>query len=248
MVENYYKPPFWNKNPNDDPEFVELVNSEIAPSDGKALDKYLAKITKDWIEKMVDKHLSIEHEEWRPLVRFGKVIDRYEVSNFGRIFDCLCGVVKRHNIRLYPRHAIVKIEYNLDIPKDLFEYKYSKGSKKDTVSLKIHSHTAVAATFIPFDLNPPVSIESWAVTPDECKEYMSQASVIDHWDGNPFNNHVTNLRWTTNIGNNDRRKQQFIAAGKLKHDKIINILRGERKNRPRLSYIQSESTVTKFLC
>lgn len=115
-------------------------------------------------------------EEWRPVVGYEGL---YEVSDWGRVRSVLrvekCGNGKGSE-RIFGG-KIIKFAYKQNTKYHRY-YLHKKGEKNKWFSC----HRLVAEAFIPNPENKP---------------------CIDHIDGNPENNTVSNLRWVTNQENSN---------------------------------------------
>ena len=53
--------------------------------------------------------------------------------------------------------------------------------------------------------------DEWDTLSDKVKSYIECGMVVDHWDDNPLNNHIDNLRWCTSLENSNHRKKKKYA-------------------------------------
>ena len=82
-----------------------------------------------------------------------------------------------------------------------------KSSGKETKTIPVHR--VVMETYKPIDKFPPDELkDTWDNVPEQWKQWVRETAVIDHIDDNPANNDVTNLKWTTNLGNSNFRKER----------------------------------------
>ena len=153
-------------------------------------------------------------EEFKPVVRFGKVLPDYYTSKDGRVWS-----KKRNKFitsweQYYKKYSGEKklslMRVSFTIPDDLYEdHKHRKTSTSINVcKVDISSHRVVAETWMPIDEYPPIPKEDWNKCPESAKQFMRDTAIIDHKDNNPRNNHVSNLQWVTPKENEFNRKKQ----------------------------------------
>lgn len=152
--------------------------------------------------------------QFKPVVRYGKEIPGYYVNLNGDIISTL-GKSSRFlkpKIKWAPRligeRALKCHSYTLSIPNGLFtDYDYRARGKKYAPAICVDRHRAVMETWRPIDKFPPTMVaECWDQTPEPAKEWIRRTAYVDHIDGNPANNHVSNLRWVMPIENESNRK------------------------------------------
>lgn len=148
--------------------------------------------------------IMLEGEQWRDVVGYEGL---YIVSNFGRIASLPKIVERRHlgKTSYYPIKGGIKRQFlrGRKFPKYLYVDLYSgfKTFKSKMV------HRVVSDAFIP---NP------------------EKKPCIDHIDGNPLNNSVLNLRWSTHLENSHNpiteertKKARCRAILKLKNGAVV---------------------------
>ena len=93
-------------------------------------------------------------------------------------------------------------------------YKYHKNTpnaKNERLSVSVHR--LIKETLEPLDTHYHelgITDDEWEKTPDSVKQILKEGGpVIDHDDGDPFNNNITNLVWKTSLGNSSHRKEQL---------------------------------------
>ena len=151
-------------------------------------------------------------EQFKPAVRFGKVLPGYYVSNTGRIFSSKNGKIKEGFIHTSCRtdgtKRIKEVMHSFSIPRGLYEdHDYVRPDRKNCAKIPVSAHRLVAETWKPIDENPPNSLkEDWDKAPESFKQWVKDTAIIDHIDDDPTNNHVDNLRWVTPKENQPIRK------------------------------------------
>lgn len=156
------------------------------------------------------KSISLKGEEWRDIIGYEGL---YMVSSFGRVISLERRVSNGKSFRVVPFSL-----KNPNIIKDRPNYKrleyhlYNNGRGRKAITC----HRLVATAFIP---------------------NINNYSSIDHIDGNPFNNHVENIRWCNNTMNmnNPITRKRISKAKKgiyntLKSKKVYQFKNGELVN------------------
>jgi len=153
-------------------------------------------------------------EEFKPLVRFGKMIPGYYVAKDGRGILGKKGKILSvwKDTKGYPTSSV-------SIRSDFFsDYTYKTQQKGKNISLKLNLHRAVIETWNPIDENPPESLkEEWnqVITPEmvgqpripqSYKKWVEDTAFVDHIDSDITNNDLTNLRWVIPKDNESNRK------------------------------------------
>ena len=157
-------------------------------------------------------------EEFKPLRKYGKIIPRYFVSKDGKIVSRRTSNEKVLNPYFYKtglKYGNVVVSIDEDDHKELFPndtHDYYVGGtgirKKKSISRSIYIHQAVMWSWKPIDEYPPVPMGEWEQTPESVKDIVRKSICIDHIDGDSSNNHIDNLRYTSQAGNNCWRKEQ----------------------------------------
>ena len=175
-------------------------------------------------------------EEFRPVTKFGVVIPDYFVSRDGRVLSSKTSKPKilnpkyeiiegnpnapgggykvPHSIGLrvrkdmFPDYTYNTSQQNLNVPGSKYYKRLTKDPTKTTIYLKYHR--AVMEAWKPIDEYPPERLKDcWEDIPEEAKQWIRESAIIDHIDGDTFNNHVDNLRWVTPKENSHHRKAQI---------------------------------------
>ncbi len=167
-------------------------------------------------------------DNWKPVVRFGKVVEGYEVNKLtGDIYSTKTHRMLRGHVAYETRADGSKrpkeVMYSLSIKTGYYEdFTHRRADRVNCAKLPLSGHRAVAETFIPIDENPPEELaDDWnrIITPDmvgqplmqeNMKQWVRDTAYIDHRDDDPTNNCWTNLNWTTPKKNNNRRKQEGL--------------------------------------
>ena len=103
---------------------------------------------------------------------------------------------------------ITDYSYRFYFPIGYFpDYSFQRKGNKETKTIPVHR--VVMETYKPIDKFPPDELkDTWDNVPEQWKQWVRETAVIDHIDDNPANNDVTNLKWTTNLGNSNYRKER----------------------------------------
>ena len=159
--------------------------------------------------------------EMRTAICYGKEIDRWSVSRCGKVWSSGRGQNKLISGR--KMYSFTKEGKHLDgimicLKTQAGFWDDGSGHTHESYSgwfrRDISIHKIVMDTWAPLYDNPPegVSWEFWEIGrkyPDNLKFY-SESVVIDHIDDDPTNNHLDNLKRTTNLKNNPHRKAKGI--------------------------------------
>lgn len=144
-----------------------------------------------------------------------KTIDEfsnYEVSNNGNVRRKKCIVIHSNGMVTNYKERLLKQEINR------ISYKRVTLSQNN-IQKRFQSHRLVAKYFIPNPENKP---------------------CVNHIDGNPSNNHVSNLEWCT-YSENERHSYDILgkinANRKLNKEQIIDILENCVKSNIRNVYL-----------
>ena len=177
----------------------------------------------------------MSREIWKQVVRFGKMIDGYKVSNMGRVRgpkgNVLIPVCKKNPYKktkdgnqeessedYKKQKSASALRVTISFDDDIFpDYKYSKRSYKGRSRLTINIHKLVMDAFKPIDEYPPISKEEWDKTPESAKQLIRDTVFIDHINDDPYDNRVENLRWVTPLQNSNYRKQREKMTAKTKN-------------------------------
>ena len=141
--------------------------------------------------------------------------DSYEISNFGRIRSKERIIISKDGRKRFLPENILNIGERKHLYKNVCLYKNGLGER-------FSIHRLVATHFIPNPKNLP---------------------YIDHIDGNPSNNHVSNLRWVTQKENmNNPVTKKKCSERVYTDDRNVKILETRRKN----GLINKEKEVHQF--
>lgn len=164
--------------------------------------------------------------EFKPLVRFFKIIPGYYVSKAGNIYNSVTNRIlnpfSNYEYRKDGSQRLKEVAVRLSIPKKFFnDYEYRtrkdvKNSTRDRIYLPIHR--AVIESWKSIDECPPDRLkEEWnqiitsemvgqSRIPESYKQWVRDTAIVDHIDDNPANNSVNNLQWVVPKDNNSYRK------------------------------------------
>ena len=156
-------------------------------------------------------------EEFKPLRRYNKIIPKYFISKDGRILSKRCPKEKFLTPYFYKtglKYGTFIISIDEEVHKELFPndpYDYYVGGngirKKKSISRSLTVHQAVMWSWKPIDDYPPVSCkEYWDESHEEIKDLLRKSICVDHIDGDSSNNHIDNLLYTSQSGNNHYSK------------------------------------------
>lgn len=145
--------------------------------------------------------ITLKGEEWRDVIGYEGL---YMISSFGRVISLERKVSNGKSFRTVP-FSLKNPNIIVDRPNyKRLEYHLYKNKRERKA---ITCHRLVATAFIPNPNNYP---------------------SIDHIDGNPFNNHIENLRWCNNFinMNNPITKKRISESkkGKINTPKSIPIV------------------------
>ena len=149
-------------------------------------------------------------QEFKHIVRFGKVLPKYLISEDGRLYSETTGKLLKatpsYHTNADGTKRLTSVRTNLHIPKGLFEDYSHVAKSEDTVTITLRTHRAVMETWRPIDEYPPIPKEDWDKCPESAKQWIRDTAIVDHKDDDPSNNHVDNLQWVIPKDNNPHRK------------------------------------------
>jgi hypothetical protein len=153
-------------------------------------------------------------EEFKPLIRYQKVIPGYFVSKTGS------GIIGKKGNLLSKWNNSGYHYTSIRIKSDFYDdYTYATHGGKDDITLKIAVHRAVMESWRPIDEYPPDEIaDEWfeVITPEmvgqprippKTRQWVRDTALVDHKDPDPTNNHLNNLRWVKPKDNEPNRKK-----------------------------------------
>lgn len=143
----------------------------------------------------------MENEIWKPVVRKGKTIPGYYISNYGRISSSKTGKILSIRNRTSSERGDAS-DIMLPIPKRLSKYFFGRNR------IYCQIHQLVAEAFMPIDQYVPECLKPhWDNLHEDVKRWVRDTVYIDHIDNNPFNNRVDNLRYVKPVENNSHNKK-----------------------------------------
>lgn len=106
------------------------------------------------------------------------------------------------------KSKITDYSYRFYFPIGYFpDYSYQRKGNRETKTIPVHR--VVMETFRPIDEYPPEELkDTWNDVPEEWRGWVRKTALIDHKDNNPFNNHISNLRWSDTLNNSNFRKER----------------------------------------
>tara|TARA_B100001029_G_C14745405_1_gene277803 strand:+ start:84 stop:566 length:483 start_codon:yes stop_codon:yes gene_type:complete len=152
-------------------------------------------------------------DEFKPVIRFGKVLPDYHASKDGRVWSEKRNRFMTSFAQYYKKYSGEKklslMRFAFTIPDNLYEdHKHRKTStSRNVCKIDISAHRVVAETWMPIDEYPPVPKEVWDKSDELMKQCIRDLAIVDHKDNNPRNNHVDNLQWVTPKENEFNRKK-----------------------------------------
>lgn len=169
------------------------------------------------LESILDFHI-----QYKPVVRFGKIIEGYYSTKSGVIFsDKSKSTLKPHESwrRLSDGTKVLReVTVKFFIDHDLYD-DYNYGCNGKTViklqsrrTIRVPVHRVVAETWMPIDEYPPASLkDTWNDVPESWRQWVRDTAFIDHIDSDVTNNNIDNLRWVTPKENQPHRKEQSLS-------------------------------------
>jgi len=154
----------------------------------------------------------------KPVVRFGIEIPGYCISKDSTVWSNKTGRILKQSTCLQ-NGRITRTNVVLYFDKDLFSdseglYERPDRPSGTTQRVSIDVHRLVMETHRPIDDYPPESLkDTWDDVPEPWKQWVRDTAYVDHFDDNPLNNHVDNLRWVTPKQNSKKHKQLELAKG-----------------------------------
>ena len=150
-------------------------------------------------------------EKWLPLVRFGKQIPNYQISDQGNVWDTSKNQPVQPKTTGQPWKNWAALCVSVRIPSnDFFGEEYIYASK----SITCRVHRLVMEAFRPIDEYPPIPKSDWDAAPESAKKFIRESVVIDHINNDPLDNRLENLRWVSALENSAaRKKSKMLKEG-----------------------------------
>mgnify|MGYP001157190490 FL=1 len=162
---------------------------------------------------------SLYGDEFKPIVRWNKVISGYFISKYGKVISTRgktpieIKIVKNRPVGASnSKRKVLSTSFKVGLPPNFFDdyvYKSTDGKESSNSSVRIATHRAVMETWKPIDEYPPDQLKNdWDKAPESFKQWVRDTAFIDHIDDDPTNNCLDNLRWVTPLQNHYRRKKR----------------------------------------
>ncbi|WLW36975.1 HNH endonuclease [Synechococcus phage S-8S29] len=171
--------------------------------------------------------------EFKPLVRYNRVVDGYYVAKDGRFYSTKTNKVLKPYTAHEKSGRVKEQSYSLSIPYGFFpEHPHKKREGRNVAKTPLSAHRAVAETWMPVDTHPPEELaDEWfeVITPEmvgqlrippKTRQWVKDTVVVDHKDDDPTNNSLDNLRYVTPKKNNSRRKELEMKLLAEKRDSM----------------------------
>jgi len=154
-------------------------------------------------------------EMWQEVVVAEKIHPWYLVSNHGNIISRLTSKDKQMKLDYHNGRTSYKLYFPIDFfvgtSHDGYDYAIH-GKNKDKVRKNVYIHQLVMHTFKPLELFPPDELKDcWHMIPNPAKNWIKNTITINHIDHNPFNNHISNLEYVTQM-QNSRKAIEFYGG------------------------------------
>ena len=161
--------------------------------------------------------------EMKPAICYGKVYDKWLVSECGKVWSVTGNKVLSGSIKYnYPKNRekrISSIMHMISVQKEDWwgdgSAERTSGPNRLNFIRDIKLHKMIMDTWKPLYDNPPEGIvwEEWEIVRRDLPSvynHINKTVCIDHIDDDPTNNHLDNLRRVTIWDNNYVRKTKGI--------------------------------------